>query len=550
MNLPHLYADLMVRPPPQEGESRWGFWLRIANENGLRRPQWLLAPGARWACGTARFCPDCLRAADAVWRSDWEDPQSYWCSRHEAWLVDACGSCHRRLQWNHVRFLECRCGQDLRKTDSVEVQVRVRTCAATHAISLTELRILGAFSLYGSIGKPGKKVYRTRLDEVKSQLLAGADVVEDWPTRFVEALDRHRIREAKDGVAQLLVQAFPRLTGLGKLIPEGIWRQRVQDAIDSYCGASLASSAPIVGRNAVLRTNPMTIMQVATRLGRRFESVAQAIDRCGEGVRGTRVTAQGRLRRVVSEGDLPNLTSFLMEPISIKTAARLMALPGSRVLAMVSAGLLDQSDGRLVRSQVLALAMPTPAIEDASIDAQGDCIAVHVVLRNWIRVRETAAFIHALRDGDLKAMAGAACPIGEWRTSAVACGAWATMQRGKPQEEFTLSDAAATLGLKHDAVRDLIRVGLLKARIGTVRGRRSWCVTEGDLAAFKSRHVALAVLTRDAKVRSRDGLAWARAQNIHVVTGPSVDGSRQYFVDRSSIPTSNHWTEAQHDEKF
>lgn len=541
MELPRIHADLLVRPQPKQGESQWGYWLRIANENGLRRPQWLLTPGGRWATGTTRYCSDCLRAEEALWREDWVDPQSYWCLQHLSWLVDTCPSCHRRLQWSRVGFQECRCGHDLRSVDSVAVHQRIQACVLAGQASLTEIRILGAFALYGTTGKPGKKAKRTELIEVKAQLMAGVELVELWPSKFVEALDRHRFGGAKDGTAQLLTEAFPRLTKLVKQIPEGAWRQRVQIAIDGYCSGSLSSSSPIVGRNAVLRTGPMTIKQVATTLGRRSESVARVLDRHGDGLSGTRVTALGRRRRVVSEVDLPKLSSQLNEPIAVRTAARLMALPASRVRAMVSAGLLDEVDQRLVRSQVLALSKPQIAFDLENEGSQVDPVPVQLALRKWIRVKDTAAFIQALRQGELKAHAATASSvIGDWVTSATDVEVWAKRQRNSAQGELTLSEAAAALALKHDVVRDLIRVGLLKGRLGSARGLSNWCVSVGDVEAFKLRYVPLAVLCREAKVRSRDGLVWARSQGVHVVTGPGVDGSRQYFACRLSQSQINH----------
>ncbi|MBY0235417.1 MAG: hypothetical protein K2W93_10570 [Burkholderiaceae bacterium] len=460
--------------------------------------------------------------------------------QHLSWLVDTCPSCLRRLQWSRIGFQECRCGHDLRSIDSVAVHQRIQACVLSGQASLTEIRILGALALYGTTGKPGKKVHRSELNEVKAQLMAGVELVESWPSKFVEALDRHRFGGVKDGVAQLLTEAFPRLTKLVKLIPEGALRQRVQIAIDDYCSGSLTSSSPIVGRNAVLRTGPMTIKQLATKLGRRFESVALALDSQGDGLRGTRVTALGRRRRVVSEADLPKLSAQLREPISIKEAARLTALPAARVRALVSAGLLSEVDQRLVRSEVQGLSRPQPTFDQESDGVQVRPVPVHLALRNWIRVKDTAAFIQALRQGALNARAAStSCAIGDWVTSATDIEAWAKRQRNSAPEELTLSDASAALGLKHDVVRDLIRVGLLKGRFGSARSRSTWCVSAGDIEAFKLRYVPLAVLSREANVRPRDGLAWARSQGIQVVTGPGVDGTRQYFACRLSQPPIN-----------
>lgn len=358
MQLPHLFTSLLVRPKPLEVEDQWQFWLRLADENGLLKPQWLLAPGARWATGRARVCSECLRATKACWHRDWDEPEGYWCVRHLVWLVDVCRGCHRPLLWYRVRLRECACGHDLRALETAAVDGRILAHVEAGTISLSALRVLGAFALFGSSAKPGKKASRMGLEDVRTQLEAGADLVEQWPTTFIEALDRHREPAASAGSAQLLAEAFPRIRQLCVLIHDEVWRERIEEAIRDYCAGSLAGAAPVFGRSAVLRTGPMTLKQIATRLGTRVETVACAIDAHGEGFRGKRVTAQGRRRRIVGDSDLPGLEDLLREPITVTGAARLLALPVSRLRAIVRAGLLAQVNGRLGRGQVMAFADP------------------------------------------------------------------------------------------------------------------------------------------------------------------------------------------------
>lgn len=125
-------------------------------------------------------------------------------------------------------------------------------------------------------------------------------------------------------------------------------------------------------------------------------------------------------------------------------------------------------------------------------------------------------------------------PVGEWLMSAADAKAWARKHRLESRHPMTLTRAAAVLAVKQDVARDLVRTGLLNARRAVLHGRQGCWIEPSDLHAFKERYVPLARLAMEAGVRSRDGFEWAQHRGLRVVTGPRVDGSRQYFVDRAS----------------
>ena len=50
---------------------------------------------------------------------------------------------------------------------------------------------------------------------------------------------------------------------------------------------------------------------------------------------------------------------------------------------------------------------------------------------------------------------------------------------------LTLSQAATAMDLKHDVVRDLVRLRLLPASRGVLKQRSSWLVLEADWPPFE-----------------------------------------------------------------
>lgn len=533
MKFHNIFSRLLVRSEPHRLESEHGYWLRIASENGLSFPKKLLDQGEKCPVGMTRICVECLSSPTPIWRHEWEGPHTYWCSEHLTWLVDVCRRCRRPFRWSALRYLECSCGQDLRCNQSSKVDQTLLTLIDASTASALELRLLGTFVMYGPTGKLGKKLDRSRMEDAKAQLLAGAKVVADWPMGFLAELDRHRVACRAVGVAQLLREAFPGIDRFIRLLPHDGWRRRVSAAIDEYCQASRYRSVPIVGRSALVRNRPQTLKAIATDLGVRSEALARLID-CGAApVRGTRITVAGRRRRVVTEHDLPILRAMLDDKIPTKSAAQLLALPVSRVNHLISSGFLARVDGHLSRSRVQQISESAQLMIATTKSELVDPVTVRTGLRRWVHKTETDELIRAITTGALLVhKAGPKCPLGEWWVSADCLAGWLKQHRAKGQARLTLGEFSVRLGLKDEVVRDLIRVKLLYAQPGVIRNRPCWCVSTQELERFVSSYVPLSLLTTKANVRKRDGYAWALSQGHKVVTGPSLDGARQYFVCR------------------
>lgn len=533
MKFPGIFSGLLVRPKPMEGESDWGFWLRLAEENGLKRPQWLLSNGERWPAGLTRHCPACLGTAHAMWSQEWSEAGAIWCRLHGSWLMDKCPSCKRKLRWSNVRFRECACGFDFRRAEKIPVNSAVAVAVATEVASPEFLRLLGAFALHGASGKPGKKIRRIAIEEARSQQDAGIDLISQWPQGFYKALDKHRALVAGPGTAQLLREAFPGLVEWLDLVSDEHWRTKVSIAIDEYCVRALSSTSPIIGRNPLLSEGPPTLKEISVRLGRRLESITEVIDGASTSLAAVRVTGHGRRRRVVGDEAVTRLAAVLGERVAVETAARQVALPPSRLRALVVAGRLTLQRGRLLQSELADLA-------ELTVPVPGDAAAVRTrmgplrkALRDWVHVDETAALFCAIQAGKLKVLRpSTSCPIGEWLVSGPDIEAWAAGRRGAVGSVLSLGQAAQELGLKHDVALCLVRKGLLPAEKGTLAHRSSWLVSKTDLAAFSRRYTPLAALVRDAGVRVRDGFEWALSRGLKVVCGPKVDGTRQYFVEQ------------------
>jgi hypothetical protein len=94
---------------------------------------------------------------------------------------------------------------------------------------------------------------------------------------------------------------------------------------------------------------------------------------------------------------------------------------------------------------------------------------------------------------------------------------------------MSVNEAAQQLALKQQVAYDLIQHGLLVTTESELQGRR---ITRAYIDAFQATYISLAEFSRSVHRAPR----WV-LKNIHVapISGPSIDGSRQYFFRRSDV---------------
>jgi hypothetical protein len=524
-----LAERLLLRPKRREGEHHGGHWLRAAHANGLREPRWLLDPEATRAQAVVRVCPLCLDEANGIWREDWLNGQQAWCELHRVWLVDRCEACGRALRWSRVGFNQCGCGSGLREVSAQPLSLTVE--AAIGEVPVTVLMWLGALSRYGPAGKPLKRASRRTLVEVIELIDRGAVLVRDWPNAFFSLLDDHRLRAVAggEGSVQLLNEALPGLKRCICRLRDRRWQSEVEDALATYVASSLQTAAPLVGRN-VPESRQQSVMQIARSLGVRSERLSVALDKLsGVGV-AKRRTVGGRSRRIASPAAVAAAKTLLTAEITIKEAARMLSMTPARVHWLIVDHKLHKRSGRLDRGAVTEL---RDSLIRCAVTAlvPVDAVPFEHALRYWIPVDRTGALFDELQSGKLTVYGHQS----EGRSETLMLSQsqlceWVATQPAADRGWLTIPEVAEHLALKQEVAYHLVRVGLISTETMRAARRATRVVPRQSLHDFEARFEPLVRAAARAGVDRRGGLEWAKARSMVLVSGPQIDGGRQYFV--------------------
>ncbi|AOR68294.1 hypothetical protein BBJ41_12555 [Burkholderia stabilis] len=96
--------------------------------------------------------------------------------------------------------------------------------------------------------------------------------------------------------------------------------------------------------------------------------------------------------------------------------------------------------------------------------------------------------------------------------------------------QISVVEAARRLGVKQEVMYHLSNIGLVRTRMGKLRRRVAQIVDADELKKFSRQFLPLSTVARAMGISARQAPSWAREHGIEIVTGPSVDGGRQYWI--------------------
>ena len=109
--------------------------------------------------------------------------------------------------------------------------------------------------------------------------------------------------------------------------------------------------------------------------------------------------------------------------------------------------------------------------------------------------------------------------------------AWRQSQQVSVGIDFLSKDEARrVLNVKWEVLCHLIRHGHLRTTERRVGRRCSEVVLLKELERFRAIFIALSTLAKRSGICAKQAPSWAQSAGIHLITGPTIDGCRQYIA--------------------
>lgn len=443
-----------------------------------------------------------------------------------------------------MRFLSCKCGQHLIQTISAEfsphllsvLHRQVGVDEKWNQLSIDErwrtCRLLGALQVHGLNGKPMKRASSTSVASERQLLEEGAAIIANGREALFALLDRIRVQSRGGDTVQIMGQAFPLLLRLirKQLGPQE--RRWLEEEVEAYVsltgdgktavvwrGRGSTVSSSIQGNARKLRVRPMRLPSVCSMVGV---------------VPKSRRTRSGRRRLVVGAREVAQIQRGLDCMVSMRAIAHRFGLSAQRQKLLAEAGLIRRSGAYMDGESISRLLQRLVEGQRRDKDSAGlDGISLADAFRNLVPVSRTVPFIEAALRGKLGVF------LGKEKVSRLDD---LLVSKHKVAEvlgvssvdalRLTICDAAEKLEIKQEVMYHLVNVGLLKASVAHAGRRATRLIDLAELERFRAEVEPLTSAAARAGVDFRSGLAWAKRQGLSLVSGPSVDGGRQYFVLR------------------
>lgn len=530
------FSTLLLRPQRYPDESTLGFVLRVAEDNSIPHTHWLFDAAEISINSLVRICPICVGAKGAFWPASWYDALQPWCQAHAAWLVDLCSACGRRYRGRAVSFSRCLCRHAL--SDKVPIPVAREVIEGAERFGMRSMYRLGLIARFG-FNTCGKAMVATEsMIEVRETLVRGAELVTDWPQALKLHLRGVR-RETDNPGPQKVSHAWPGLTNMVAKLKQAELRTSMQSAIQELVDESQSSQNPLFGRNFGITNRLMSVTKAAKNsgiAGSRFRRAIAAVHRDKQILVQTK---SGRSRGALSWEEGQAVRYHLDDQISYSAAASLLGLLSPRISELAFSGRLQLREGLLSRAGCMTLADSYCTLAQACPTGTRTT-ALREAFRIWITVPMTDKFLSAVESKALSIFrAGVNCRMGDLRFLHSDLIEWRRVALRPPDEFVQVEVAARRLNLKSEVAYDLVKAGLLRTSNETKGVRSSRLISVNSISEFQREFAPLATYARASSVYIKEAYDWAVRAGFEVVTGPKIDGRRQYFVRRPVTKETN-----------
>ncbi len=505
-----------------------------------------------------RWCPLCFQES-AHLRGPWLLKISCVCNRHGNWLQERCPDCGSVQYLEKVNFDQCGCGTSLaearaaspvadsvfRLSQAVEASIDGNPALPGFpSLSLPEwlklISYLGQFTETCQPLKPGKIANMHQLDTASALMSQTGYLLDSWPKNFHALLVAIQCQTESGGKTKTRIRdTFGTLYHVLYTDLSAPCFQFLRDEFEHYLHerwSGVVNKRHRSFKPETLARHPrVTLKQAAKKAGVAPSTVRHFVR--AEVIAGNQIELpSGRKLRSVDEQSLKQIAVLAKGCVTLGEAAKQLALPKGRVRELISEGILKPLVSRQL-CNAATWSIPMQQVQGlffAGTEASylPPTISVGHILKHWhLRDGEFINLIRAILECQIQPVGNPTepVPLGNIQLDEQQTQQWRVEIRYASGASISVDEAAHRLGLKQQVAYDLVKQGLLATTNDDLPGRR---VPQASLEDFKATYVSLAEYAGSLKRAPR----WLlQTLSVRPVTGPTIDGSRQYFFRRSDL---------------
>lgn len=508
-----------------------------------------------------RFCPLCIDTASWL-RPAWRLKVASVCAEHRVGLLEQCARCGEGAPIPSILAGQCPCGatyrHQLNAASSGQVQLMQTLTASLTGVAklvvgerlefITTAQLVRMISYTGrlltgpALKRPGQNLDLEALAQASALFNGTAILLSDWPNAFWHCLSQYLQATPRDASIRRVFGALYRV--IYQDLDEPVfqfWRDAFEQFLLEHWRGELC------GRHRLFQ--PATVQKHPNK------SLAHVVRGAGIGLKSLRrLVHQDRVpvsefvypsQRKLLTIDVTKLDSLIpdeMTCLELRSVARLFGLRPARIRQLVAAGVLQadaqpKEDGDYrwrFRRQVVEELLANIRLRSSTGPVDGDAVSLKRALRHWrLAPKEFCALIAAVGQGQIGFMLDAQAGLAELMFDRCELRGWLDQLRATSTDWITPVEAAKRLGLKEQVVYELVSKQLLAADLVPRQGRVFKRIALPSLEQFQAEYVALATLAKATGTSASMLLGQIEAQPV---TGPRVDGGRQYFYRRVELP--------------
>lgn len=519
-----------------------------------------------------KYCPLCLGESPHM-RRWWNLAVVPACPTHKVLLLDHCPKCGSPMKWKRPDVLRCpTCGTPYDQAKAPKAAESVvalssfflRALGTQYGESQSVLPevftslpadlaaqavyLLGGYATGLAKGSAHRLMSKADTGQVVDVFAAAGSILMDWPNGFRTLLEQVRSRSASTatrcGLESEFGPFYKALNALRHPQHQFLHREFAAYINEEWAGGYLTAKNTRLSTGNLGPARYVTRAEAARRLHVRPEAIDSLIN--GGVLRAVHRQA-GQRRMVLIEGDdVAGAMTRTAELLTGQQVGELLGLSKAALRPILHHNLLVPVRGpgidgycRPMYRRPDAEGLLAAVLGCAAPGREGDgIVSLEGVIRRVTAAGMTVAdILQEVLCGRLPVAAQDVGLSGLKRALFLAEEITAMILRGRisPEHRLTMTEAARRLGIKDQVMSHLVKIGLLSTVLGR-RGTRTLRMIDADeLHRFSQTYASGSEVAIHLRTSPRHAAEMLAKQGIHAVTGPDIDGGRQWFFLRKGI---------------